>query len=485
MESAGSKIISRVPVNCQSETERYLNMSEKTGRDRPEVYALRQEGGDWQISRRDFLKAAGIGAAAVGAGLNSSCSRRNSTWKGPVESLDVLCPQVISHKYIITQLLVTTDGKYLVSNDRHDVKCWDLDSFALVQSYNTNAAQIRVSQISGKNSVIRYFSDPSSATGYIFSYYEIPNEGKHGSNLARASSFKDFAVDSSENIYLVNDTGVRIITRESGYESNEILYSFLASERNPSFTLIRDDKEMFIRMNDGFGILDLETRELKQFEGGCTGYSICMDGSKALIYSGMEYRLAALDSGETVWTRTFADILDSEGNELFVPRRISGGSYIRCKVAVTPDASAGILLGEKAVCLISLTDGSLIRYKLINGDPNDGEGCVAIAKDGTKAAISVSKAILFLSLPDLEILSCPVDLNIVKDDVNGAEVSVKDADTGKKMEYTLPCGAAIPEGGVCTCNCVAGRGGCACNSHGRSNGNGRSNGGASHYWHPN
>ena len=28
MESAGSKIISRVPVNCQSETERYLNMSE-------------------------------------------------------------------------------------------------------------------------------------------------------------------------------------------------------------------------------------------------------------------------------------------------------------------------------------------------------------------------------------------------------------------------------------------------------------------------
>ena len=146
-------------------------MEKKNSSERPEVYALLKDGGDWQISRRDFLKAAGIGAAAISAGMGSGCAHKNNTWKGPVESLDVLCPQVISHRYIITQLLVTADGKYLVSNDRHDVKCWDFDSFALMQSYNKNAAHILVSTISSKNSVIRYFSDPSSATGYIFSYY--------------------------------------------------------------------------------------------------------------------------------------------------------------------------------------------------------------------------------------------------------------------------------------------------------------------------
>ena len=460
-------------------------MEKKNSSERPEVYALLKDGGDWQISRRDFLKAAGIGAAAISAGMGSGCAHKNNTWKGPVESLDVLCPQVISHRYIITQLLVTADGKYLVSNDRHDVKCWDFDSFALMQSYNKNAAHILVSTISSKNSVIRYFSDPSSATGSVFSYFEIPKERQPGEKLASTPySFKDFAVDASENIYLVSDSCVRILTKVSAYEENDVLYSFPDFERNPSCTLMKDDRKMFIRMNDGFGILDLETGELKQFEGGCTGYSIYPDGSKALILSGMEYRLVSLDNGETIWSRTVTDIHDSEGNELFVPRRTSGGSYVRCRTAVIPDESAGILLGEKAVCLVSMTDGSLIQHKLINGDPDDGVGCVAISNDGTKAAISVSKAILFLRLPDLEILSCPVDLNVVKDDVNGVEVTVKDPETGKKMEYTLPCGAAIPEGGVCICNCVAGRGGCACDGHGRSNGNGRSNG-ASHYWHPN
>ena len=40
----------------------------KDQKERPEVYALRQDRGDWQISRRDFLKAAGFGAAALGIG---------------------------------------------------------------------------------------------------------------------------------------------------------------------------------------------------------------------------------------------------------------------------------------------------------------------------------------------------------------------------------------------------------------------------------
>ena len=37
-------------------------MEKNNSSERPEVYALRQEGGDWLISRRDFLKAAGLGA---------------------------------------------------------------------------------------------------------------------------------------------------------------------------------------------------------------------------------------------------------------------------------------------------------------------------------------------------------------------------------------------------------------------------------------
>ena len=50
-------------------------MGKQNSGEKPEIYAIRKEGGDWQISRRDFLKAAGIGAAAVSAGL-SGCSTK-------------------------------------------------------------------------------------------------------------------------------------------------------------------------------------------------------------------------------------------------------------------------------------------------------------------------------------------------------------------------------------------------------------------------
>ena len=460
-------------------------MEKRNSGGRPEVYALRQEGGDWKISRRDFLKAAGAGAAAVSTGLNSGCSRQENRWTGPAESLDVLCPQVTAHDHVITQLLVTSDGKYLVSNDRHDVKCWDFRSSSLLQSYNLNASRIVVCNMGGKNSVIRYSSDPSSVTGSFFTSYKIPDSKKSDADFhPRTSySFKDFAVDASGNIYTVNDAGVHFLSKESSYEREETLYSFQDYESNPSCTLLKDDRELFIRKNKGFGILDLETGELKHFDGGCTGYSIFPDGSKALIFSGLEYRLVSLENGETLWARTVSEIRDGEDNELFVQKRTSGGYYVRCSLAVTPDGSTGILLGEKGVCLVSLSDGSLIRYMVISGDPDDGVGCVAVAGDGSRAAVSVSKAILFLSLPDLEILGCPIDLNEVKDDVSGVEISMKDPDTGKKIQYTMPCGAAIPDGAVCTCNCVAGKGGCACDSHGKSNGS--SYGGPRHYWHPN
>ena len=46
-------------------------MNEQKNNEKPEIYALQQDGKNWQISRRDFLKAAGIGAAAVGAGVGA------------------------------------------------------------------------------------------------------------------------------------------------------------------------------------------------------------------------------------------------------------------------------------------------------------------------------------------------------------------------------------------------------------------------------
>ena len=77
-------------------------MSGQTKKEKPEVYALRQDGGGWHFSRRDFLKAAGIGAAAVGIGLNSRFVRPASA----ADDIYSLCSNSLAHSEVITRLLL-------------------------------------------------------------------------------------------------------------------------------------------------------------------------------------------------------------------------------------------------------------------------------------------------------------------------------------------------------------------------------------------
>ena len=89
---------------------------------------------------------------------------------------------------------------------------------------------------------------------------------------------------------------------------------------------------------------------------------------------------------------------------------------------------------------------------------------IAVTNDGTAFAAAAGKSILFISLPDFEILGCPVDLKEMKDDTKGIEIKGTDPATGRTITYTLPCGSPIPAGAVCVCNCVAGSV-CSCVGH--------------------
>jgi len=84
---------------------------------------------------------------------------------------------------------------------------------------------------------------------------------------------------------------------------------------------------------------------------------------------------------------------------------------------------------------------------------------------------SGDKTIKFWSLPGGEMLACPFDLVASPPEARGITYQLTDA-SGQVVEYTLPCGAPIPQGAVCTCNCVAG-------------GYVPSGSGGSHYWYPN
>lgn len=93
--------------------------------------------------------------------------------------------------------------------------------------------------------------------------------------------------------------------------------------------------------------------------------------------------------------------------------------------------------------------------------------------------VAVRSSLLFFSLPELRLIGCPIVLEETKNDKKGTEISVADAETGEVYTYTLPCGAVVPDGAVCSCNCVKGS---VCSCVGYKKGSGSD---GSHYWHPN
>ena len=99
--------------------------------ERPEVYALRQDGMTWQLSRRDFLKAAGLGAAVMGVGMNTRFVKPAHA----ASDLTTLCKSAPAHQNTIIDLMISADGKHLFSFDSaSQQKCWDYSSHALEKS---------------------------------------------------------------------------------------------------------------------------------------------------------------------------------------------------------------------------------------------------------------------------------------------------------------------------------------------------------------
>ena len=467
-------------------------MEKNNSSERPEVYALRQEGGDWLISRRDFLKAAGLGAAALSAGMGSGCSRS--------KPLDDICREITTTQGPIKSLFTSQDGKYLLSLDigknlqqveQNVLSCWDFENHGLIgkqtwrkesgaHEYNMRFA---VACIEGKQIIAVREKENSNV-------YELPGRDSGEFEYIGFVSLPDsgnpesFLIDSGKNLYGANYDNVRLYGNAKGwdYETEELLLDEIPRDnRVAEIRLFDQERKLFIRfrntintieLEQGWGVLDLESRELKVFDGFCWDFAILSDQKRALICTRSKYRLVSLEDGTTIWEQ---DKPDPE-NQL---------SAIN-SAAVSPDGETGIILCELdslyTIYLISLADGSRIRSFELGkrqGGARNFAGPV-VNNAGTQVAVAVENNLFFFSLPDLRLIACPVDLDILWYKNKGIEVTGTDPVTGEEYRYTTVCGAAIPKGAVCTCNCVAGSS-CACVGHKSSGGSS----GSSHYWHPN
>lgn len=408
-------------------------MGEQTNKERPEVYALRQNEGGWQISRRDFLKAAGISAAAVGISLNSRFVR-------PAAGADIyeMCVNSLAHGDDITRMLLSPDGNYLISRDSGGVmKCWSFDTYALLGTLKnafSGKEPVLTGIVGGKEAVLSASS----------SYYELPVTSKSsGKDLfSSAGSYDSFVMDREENIYaLQSASSVIMLKKADGYQSKEPLYS--SEKKIRSIFWMENSGKLFLQMDTSFAVLDPASHEAKSFYGDCPVYAILPGDARILICGDSGCRLCSLVDGSMIWERDLAGITAA---------------------AVSPDGSIGIAADSAFhVWLISMKDGSTLHDKAC-GSKSDRTPQIAVGKDGTKFAFAVGKSILFFSLPDLEALGCPVDLENMKEDTQGIQVEQIDPVTHQTVTVTMPCGSPIPDGAVCICNCVAGTI-CNCDGH--------------------
>ncbi len=437
---------------------------QKNQNEKPEVYAIRQGGGSWQISRRDFLKAAGIGAAASGIGLNRASAQDSSFYEA--------CRNTAAHKSTIYDMALSSDGKYLISRASGNIRCWDFETKALLGKASARTDDLIAGYFSGRSCV---FLPAISGTDYV-QVYEIPlGETNNTVRIFLPSphrSLHSVIFDSSENMYAESEGCIVLYSRESDFHEKEIIYENSEGRPISRIKLFDQEKKLFVRFgkddnfsSSAFGILDMGSRTMTVFDDECREFEILHGRNQALISTETEYRLISLEDGSVLWTQVFPDAENAADY-----KEISD-------VAVVPDGTKGLLMVESAdqymLCLISMADGSLqktVFLAVVNTIEITSD--IVVNAAGTECAVSLGQNILFFSLPDLKLEGCPFDVWEMKTNQKGMELTVTDPGTGEEIKYTLPAGAAIPDGAVCTCNLVSGKN-CPCVSH---------NG---HYWHPN
>lgn len=455
-------------------------MSESRKTESPEVYALLKAGENWQISRREFLKAAGLGAAAACIGLNSRFVRPVFAETDPAE----LCKEAPAHGANITDMMLSPDGSYLLIIDAEKTcKCWNFGTYELLSKKDdlefTDETVMTVGTAAGKPCLI--FTRGSEQ----IHFRELPDLDASAEQTITLTgkdpkTIKALASDSNGSIYVLKDGArdnvIRLEPGDGTYTRQTVVYSsenLAANIPVKVFGFMENDRKILVKLYFGnLAVLDLTSGKMETMGTiNSEDASVLPDDLSALAISDDEkgtYRLVSLGDGVPLWEQT---------------RNALDGNLFPVGCAVSPDGSAGVLLCrymDVSICLIDMTDGTLIRRMELNRRGNCAR--IVVSPDGSKCAAAVENSILFVSLPALAVIGCPVDLDNLKDSKEGSTVVIVDMETGKTATITQPCGAEIPPYSVCTCNCVKGNicscvgyksNPCDCNSY------------HPHYWHPN
>lgn len=460
-------------------------MKEQKNSERPEVFALRKDGADWQFSRRDFLKAVGIGAAVMGTGIGKAKSEADITGSRP--GLANVCRSAPVHKDRIRKILISPDDKYMItcsydpnpySGSSDDmIKCWDLENGCELTGWVSHEVfsvrrDMVITEINGKNCLVGDDWKTSQ-----MKYYELPiSDQPEKKDFPFTERFEAMTADAAGNLYIANLGKILFYSADSSYEEKEIVYEVDTETHFRTLHLLSGGSQLFIHFEDNtYGILELTDRKLRMLDWMGSLYSFHPEEEFGLFYDDKNNTVTYVDlnSGNTVWR---IDIGKTDFSR-------TDGTAIRGMI-VSKDGEKGFLFGPygwiaSALVMISMKDGSILDSTPLCSIPSE-QAPMALTGDGKKIMVGVDSSVFIISLPDLRNITLPADFESFTEKNEGSLVKMTDTESGTVYTFMLEQDAEIPDGAVCVCNTVTGTGPqcrsqgfiCKCDGH-------------YHYWHPN
>ncbi len=409
---------------------------------------------NFKTNRRNFLKsgiAIGTVLPLLGLAKNTNASKSSSTQNASTNSKpDTNLDSLFAHYNSVSSVKFSPDGKYLASGSytEETIKIWSIPEGKLIKTKNVYWKTYSVNTIafSPGGKILA-----SGSHDDAIKLWSIP-EGILLKNIAVETPVNTVAFSPDGKILAsaCKDNTVKLWSIPEG-----ILIKSISGHYNDVNTVaFSPDGKILVSGSGGNGG-DSETIKLWSIPEGklkrtINGHTDCVN-TVTFSPNGKILASGSCSDRIKIWSMPEGTLM----------KKIDGHTDDVNTIAFSPD---GTILAsgssDDTIKLWSIPEGKLI--KTINEHTDDiytvafspdGKVLASGSGDNTIKLWNVSDGRLKARLYDLE--ASQIDLSKEPSSVKGSSYTFK-SETGQLVTYTLPCGAPIPTGATCTCNCVPG-----------------------------
>lgn len=388
------------------------------------------------VTRRSLLG----GGVALSAGWALAAAQ---TGKGPVKKAASATtsvsppgepPQLRAHPGRITSLAFLPDGSALITAcESEDPKVWTMPSGTLKSKLQTVAALGHIVRVSpdGKR-LVALLSIGKNRVGLV--------------DYSSGALLKTATTEGSCEDLAVSPTGERIAAAMGpfGAVTWSAELSGAAKVRFSPYRIVFSPDGRILLGWDSFSGNDLDLQDV-----GATGSRSVPVGSTVMgaCFDPAGKSIAALTENGTIgW-------FEVDSGDLSQSVRAFGHMWGEGTLAFAPGGERLVAVALREIVDVSARDRTFRRQPI----PLTVPVLMQFSPDGTYFAVGTSGGnVALFDWPTLRLRTWLFDPSATPRNRPAISYRLVDKTKGIALTYTQPCGAALPAGAVCTCNCVPG-----------------------------